>query len=268
MLDRITPVILTFNEAPNIERTLAQLSWAREIIVVDSCSTDRTRELLSRDTRVRLFERRFTTHAEQWNYAVCETEIRTDWVLALDADYVLSEQIVHEIEGLNPAAHVSGYRAPFTYCIHGKPLRGALYQPVIVLFKRSAGAYIDDGHTQRLRVEGQVLPLTARIYHDDRKPIGHWISAQVRYMRLEAEKIQSRPFMSLGIEDQLRRLVVFAPPAMFFYCLINRGCILDGRHGLLYAFQRATAEAILSLHLIERSIRRKRETNSRTVIQH
>jgi len=94
MLGSITPLILTLNEAANIERSLAKLNWARDIVVVDSGSTDGTCEILARHPVVRVFERPFTTHAEQWNFALQQTGLRTEWVLAMDADYVLSDALL------------------------------------------------------------------------------------------------------------------------------------------------------------------------------
>ena len=57
--DQVTPLILTFDEAPNIRRTLDALSWARELVVVDSGSTDGTTEILAAQRNVRRFQRRF-----------------------------------------------------------------------------------------------------------------------------------------------------------------------------------------------------------------
>ena len=251
MIDQITPLILTFNEAPNIARALAPLSWARDVVVVDSGSTDATRELLAQYTNVRVFERAFTTHAEQWNFGLEHTGIRTDWVLALDADFVLSGELVRELATLRPEPGMGGYRASFTYCIDGKRLRGAAYPPVVVLFRRSGARYGQDGHTQRIQVPGRVDPLEGGIFHDDRKPLAHWLAAQARYMRLEARKLAGTPAGQLGRADRLRKLIVLAPPAMFLFCLVVRGGILDGRAGLFYALQRTVAEAILSLYLLQ-----------------
>ncbi len=250
MLDQVTPLILTFNEAPNIARTLAPLWWAQDIVVVDSGSTDATREILAKHPKVRVFERPFTTHAEQWNFGLDQTGIRSDWVLALDADFVLSDELVEELATLRSEPGVSGYRASFTYCVEGKPLRGAVYPPVVVLYRRSGARYSQDGHTQRVQVSGRVDPLKGRIFHDDRKPLAHWLAAQARYMRLEARKLHSTPSSQLGITDKLRKLIVIAPAAMIVYCLFLRGGLLDGYAGLFYAVQRATAEAVLALYLL------------------
>jgi glycosyltransferase involved in cell wall biosynthesis len=253
MLDQITPLILTLDEAPNIARTLSRLAWARRVVVVDSGSVDGTRELLAQHPKVEVVARAFTSHAEQWNFGLHETGIDTEWVLALDADYVLSEELVSELATLAPPPDVSGWRARFRYCVEGVALRGAAYPPVTVLYRRALARYRQDGHTQRIAVPGRIETLRGDILHDDRKPLSHWLAAQSRYMRLEAEKLQSTPLRELSLADRVRRLVVVAPFVMFFYCLLVRGNILDGRRGLFYALQRAVAESILSLYLVRRA---------------
>ena len=258
MLNQITPLILTFNEAPNIARTLDQLTWAADIVIVDSMSTDETRAIAARYPSVRVFERAFTTHAEQWNFGLEQTAIKTEWVLALDADFVLTEAVVAELSQLNPAAAVAGYRASFTYCINGEPLRSGVYPPVTVLYRRGAAAYRQDGHTQRVEINGLVFPITARILHDDRKPLGHWLGSQVRYMRLEADKLAATPSNELSGVDRVRKWIVLAPPLVFLRCMLIGGGIFDGWAGLFYALQRTTAELILSLTLLERRLTGKR----------
>jgi glycosyltransferase involved in cell wall biosynthesis len=258
-VNSVTALVLTFNEAANIDRTLSRLTWVDRIVVIDSQSTDETCAIVRRHPKATVFQRAFTTHAEQWNFGLEQAGISSEWILALDADFVLSDGFIKEVSALEPADGTNGYQASFVYCIDGRPLRGAAYPPVTVLFRRTRARYEQDGHTQRVRVTGQVAPLAEKIFHDDRKPLTHWLSAQSRYMRLEAEKLSSTPAARLGFLDRVRRLVVIAPPAMFFYCLVVRGGVLDGRAGLFYALQRATAEVILSLFLVERKLGRTRD---------
>lgn len=253
-MNDITGLILTFNEAPNIARTLGQLSWLRDIVVVDSMSTDGTAEIAAAFPNVRIVKRLFTTHAEQWNFGLEQTGIATEWVLALDADYVLTDRVSHEIQALQPDPAVSGFAASFDYCIDGQPLRGTAYPPVTVLYRRARGRYEQDGHTQRVRLDGEVRPLAARIQHDDRKSLGHWIAAQARYMALEADKLAGSHRGRLGFADQLRQWIVIAPPAIFVYCYVVRGGMFDGKAGLFYALQRAASELILSLFLVRRAM--------------
>src|SRR5437660_8683027 len=155
MLDQMTPVVLTRNEAANIGRTLERLSWARDIVVVDSFSTDDTVAIISDFPQARVFPREFDTHTKQWNFGLKETGITSEWVLALDADYILTPEFVDELKLLKPDS-VNGYRAKFIYCINGRRLRSGVYPDVTVLCRRAAARYVQDGHTQRVAVEGRV----------------------------------------------------------------------------------------------------------------
>lgn len=256
MLPDITPVILTFNEEDNIARTLDRLTWARDIVVVDSYSTDRTRDLVAAVPQTRFFQREFDTHERQWNFAIEDTAISTEWILALDADYLLSDAFIEEVAGLPVEPAVNGYSATVRYCIAGKPLRGSLYPPVTLLYRRGRARYRQDGHTQRIQVDGRVADLHAKILHDDRKPLFRWLQAQHRYMGIEAEHIGNAKWSELSAFDKLRRFPALAPGLAFAYCYFGKSLWLDGRAGLYYSLQRSIAEGILSLCLIERAFAR------------
>jgi len=257
MLDQITPLILAHNEAANIARTLERLSWAREIVVVDSFSDDETLAIVSGFANARLIQRTFDSHAAQSNFGLSETGISTEWVLSLDADFVLTRELVDELSSLQPAADTKGFGVQLVYCVDGRELRSSLLPRLVVLFRRSNAKYVQDGHAHRVHVEGNVEHLQSKIFHDDRKPLGRWFEAQRRYMQLEAKKVRSTTHQ-LNFADRLRRLRIVAPFAVLFYCLIVRGGIFDGRRGLFYAFQRMAAELMLSLYLIEGDLRLSR----------
>ncbi len=250
----ITPVILTFDEEPNIGRTLSKLQWARQIVVVDSGSQDDTVRIARANPRVRVVQRPFDRHAGQWNFAIRDTGIQTNWILALDADFVLSENLIVELGSLEPPEDVVGYKANFIYCIAGRPLRATVYTPVTVLFRREHAVYVQDGHTQRVTVNGKLAALSGVIFHDDRKPLSRWVASQDRYMRLEAEKLIHGDSSGLSWSGRIRKLRVVAPIAMLFYCLFVKGLVLDGRAGLFYSFQRVFAELLLSLHLLRHDL--------------
>ena len=144
MLDQITPLILTYNEAPNIARTLRSVSWAKDIVVVDSFSDDDTLEIAKSFPSVRVFQRAFDSHRNQWQFGLKETGIATPWVLALDADYVLSDELIAELESLQPNPATAGFRTSFVYCINGKKLHSGIYPPVTVLYRRESATYIQD----------------------------------------------------------------------------------------------------------------------------
>jgi glycosyltransferase involved in cell wall biosynthesis len=254
VLDQITPIILTFNEEANIARTLERLQWARDIVAVDSFSADATVPILSRHRKVRLFQRAFDSHSQQWNFAVDETNITTEWFLALDADYVLTDQFIAEIAALKPDQNISGYSAGFRYCILGFPLRGALYPAVTMLCRRGHARYEQDGHTQRVAVTGAVAALRSKVLHDDRKPLSRWITSQQRYAELEAVHLLAADRSGLGLMDRIRRWGWPAPIIVFFYTLIPKGCVFDGWRGWFYVLQRTFAELLLALEIVARRL--------------
>ena len=254
MLDKITPLILTYNEAPNIGRTLEHLRWASDIVVVDSFSDDETAEIVSSFPNTRLIQRKFDSFAAQCNFGLRETGIESEWVLSLDADYVLTPEIIDELASLNPDSNVDAFRANFTYCINGRPLRSGVYPPVTVLFRRSQAMFCDDGHAHRVVISGAIAKLKSRILHDDRKSLKRWFQSQQKYLSLEANNLLNADPAGLTVADRIRKQRLVAPLAMLVYCLVVRGGVLDGWPGLYYAFQRTFAELMLSLYLIEHDL--------------
>lgn len=250
MLDRITPLILTRDEEANIGRTLAQLSWAREVIVLDSMSGDATVEIARRFPNVRVVQRTFDSHAAQWAFGVAH--VSSEWVLTLDADYFVSKAFAAELAALDPPPDLAAYVAAFVYAINGRRLRAALYTPHAVLLRRGTFEFWQDGHTQRVRVNGRVERLRERIVHDDRKDLRRFLARQKSYMREEAAKLRSTRWRALPMSGRLRKLRVVAPFATLAYTLLVNRTILDGRAGLRYAFERFLAEAILSRELFRR----------------
>ena len=100
----ITVVVLTYNEEANLEDCLASVRhWAQRIFVVDSGSTDGTREIAAR-FGAELLQHPFETHAKQWNWALENLPIQSEWVLALDADQRVTPELAREIGGLDTAA--------------------------------------------------------------------------------------------------------------------------------------------------------------------
>ena len=249
MLDQITPLILTKDEEPNIARTLGQLSWAREVLVVDSFSSDATVEIARSFPNVRLLQRAFDDHASQWTFG--QQQVRTPWFLALDADYFVPEELTRELAALAPGS-VRAYRAAFRYAVNGRTLRASLYPPRVVLAATAHSSFWLDGHTQRIAVDGEVGDLRTPLVHDDRKSFRSFVERQKRYMVQEAEKLRQRDPRSLGLAGRIRKLVVVAPLAVVVHTLFVKGLILDGRAGLRYTWERFVAELMLSRELLRR----------------
>ena len=253
MLNQITPVLLTHNEDENIARTLSHLAWARDIVVVDSGSTDSTLSVLTNFPKVRVFSRPFDSHANQWRYAVDQTQVTTDWVLRLDADYQLSEALVAELARLDPNAAVSAYCIAFDYAIFSRKLLSSLYPSNTILLRKGRFSVWDNGHTEAWSINGPIITLKGRVVHDDWKPVGHWLMSQVRYSQREIERHRAG---KTGLAAWLRLRPPLMPIAAFLYCLFGKGLILNGRAGIFYALQRAVAEAVFSLQVLEEQLRK------------
>lgn len=249
MIEAVTPLILTYNEEANLLRTLQQLTWAKQILILDSGSTDGTLAIAKSFPQCQIITRDFDTFAKQCNFGL--QQITTPWVLSLDADYVCDSSIDEEISRIDPTEDVAGFMSVFRYHIHGVPLRTSLYPPRIVLYRKDRALYIDEGHGHRVIIEGQIRELKTKIAHDDRKPLSRWFSAQLRYAEIEALNLRTSAFNRLNLQDRLRKMIIIAPPLTLLYCLFYKGLILDGWRGWYYTWQRVLAEIILSLCMLE-----------------
>jgi hypothetical protein len=129
---------------------------------------------------------------------------------------------LRETEGM------AGYRASFVYRNHGRPLRGTLYPPRIVLYRVKNARYANEGHGHTVTVSGDVGALSGVIYHDDRKPLSRWLASQQSYARLEVDYLLKadaggRPARRRenDVDRELARLIVnfgrtFGAPSITF----------------------------------------------------
>lgn len=249
--DEITPLILTYNEEANISRTLAGLTWARRIVVIDSFSTDRTLEILAQHPQVEVVQREFDSFAAQCNAGL--KLISTPWCLSLDADHMITSSFQAELRTVvaDAPADVMAVLTPFRYLVHGKPLHGTLLPPRFNLIRPGGGHYINDGHAHRFVPSGRTLAMRQPILHDDRKPLTRWLASQQRYLQQETHKLLTTPEHQLSRGDRLRKQHVLAPCAVLLLCLVWHRGLFDGWRGWFYAFQRLYAEILLSLMLWE-----------------
>lgn len=253
LADQITPLVITFNEAPNLKRCLDKLTWARQVLVLDSGSTDETLAIARSFANVAIVTRPFDSFARQCNFGL--DQITSDWVLSMDCDYELSDALVQEIQALK-VDETAAFEVSFIYRIYGRPLRATLYPARIALYRRAKARYHDEGHAHRVTIDGPVGKLRNRIFHDDRKPLARWMGSQQRYAKNEADYLLGTPVSKLGRIDRLRRMGWPAPILVFFYTLIWKGCLLDGLAGWFYTLQRLAAETMICLEIVDRKLQR------------
>ena len=120
--------------------------------MLDSFSTDETLSIARSFPQVRVVQQKFETFAGQCNFGL--QQLRTPWVLSLDADYVLSDELVRELATLAQTDALAGYAVHFKYCIAGRPLRASLYPPRTVLYRKDRARYREEGHGHRVQIAG------------------------------------------------------------------------------------------------------------------
>lgn len=244
----ITPVVLTYNEAPNLARGLRSLTWADRVVVVDSGSNDDTESIARSFPNVSWFVRPFDTHARQWSYAIHDTGVTTPYVLALDADYAVTAAFVQECERRFLPGGFDGAMAGFEYRVLGRALMGSVYPAKPVLFRPQALHIEQPGHTQEMRVDGRLYTFEARLIHDDRKPVERFTSSQLAYARLEDERLArgGRRWQDRVRATGLMPLVAGAA------AYVRAGGPLRGRAALRYAYERVLFECLLAMRIMER----------------
>jgi glycosyltransferase involved in cell wall biosynthesis len=248
-LDDITPMIITLNEEVNIERCLSGLEWAKKILVIDSFSTDRTLEILKKDSRIQILQRKFDDFASQCNFGL--KHIETKWVLSLDADYVITPDLIEEITTAFNKNDVSGYKIPLKACVYGKPLRSSIFPPRICLYQKKLSHYTMGGHGHVLKISGKTETISTPILVDDYKNLSVWFQNQAAYSRIEAEKVLKTNFRNLKLKDKIRKLQFISPFLVIPYCLFYKLGFLDGIHGIYYAFTRSMFELLVSINILD-----------------
>lgn len=246
---QLQALILTKNEEPNLKRVLDKLTWLEKVVILDSFSTDTTLEIAAAYPNTVIEQRPFDTHGKQWNYGL--SIVTSEWVLSLDADYVLTDDFIEETKRLVVSGTASAYESNFKFLVFGKPLLKDNTTPRPVLFRKSVCSYFDDGHTQRLRINGNTGKYSAYILHDDRKSLSRWLSNQDGYAIKECNKLVSSDGKALPLSSRIRKTKVLAPFIVFFYSLFVKGLIFNGWRGWHYTLQRTMVEIILALRLIE-----------------
>jgi hypothetical protein len=239
----VTPVILTYNEENNLDATLASLDWAQRVVVLDSGSTDRTQEIARSFRNVAWFVRGFDDHCSQWRYAIHETSVTTEYVLALDADMRPGSGFVEELQDRFVGRPFAGASVPFEFRILGRALYGSIYPAQVRIFRKNCVDISQLGHTQVFGVTGPLCRFRSKLIHEDRKPVGRWLENQMKYASLEAARIRESPTRSL--KDRFR-LAGLSPAIWAAYSYIKAGGPWNSPASRAYAYERLMFEALLA----------------------
>ena len=225
----VSAVMITYNEAKNLQRTISQLSWCDEIIVVDSFSTDGT-DRLARDMHCKVIQRAFESYGEQKSYAI--SKARNDWVICLDADEFLTSELVEEIKlGLQQTGNVQAFAFPSNLVFRTQRFRFGRESKrmVVKLFNRNTCHVSTDRVHERIIVNGKIKNLQGRLLHFSYRDITQYFIKFSRYTEWGAEK-----YFLEGKRKSMPVILISLPYYFLRYYVADRN-FLNGMNGFYWS---------------------------------
>jgi glycosyltransferase involved in cell wall biosynthesis len=229
----VTATVITFNEAANIQAALESVSWADEIIVVDSESTDDT-VAIARKFTDRVLVRPWPGYIAQKNFAAAQAS--HDWIFSLDADERVTPALAAEItERLSTATAASGYRVPRVTFHLGRWLRSTDWYPdyQLRLYDRRRARWTGKYVHESVKADGTVADLRNELQHYAYRDLAHHFQTMDRYTTLAARQMFEEGRRA-GYFD-----LALHPPAAFVRNYVLRGGFKDGIPGLIVSAMNA-----------------------------
>lgn len=260
----VSVVILTLNEEANLPSCLNSVrNWAGKIFVVDAGSVDRTCRI-AKECGATVVEHPFETHSSQWRWALENLPIPTEWVLAVDADQRVTQELENEICSLDGPAlsGIDGIYIKRRQWFREHWIKHGGYYPkyLLKMFRRTK-VIIDsrDLVDHHFYVAGGIMKLNHDLIEANMKEdnISFWIEKHNRYAskialeELRWNMVPQEPAIKpslIGTPDQKtlalkllwRRLPLYVRPFLyFFYRYILRFGFLDGKQGAIFHFLQA-----------------------------
>lgn len=243
--------IITFNEEKRLERTLESVkSFADEVIIVDSGSTDKTHEIAQKFS-ANFFVESWKGYGLQKNSVI--DKCKEDWILLIDADEVISPELKNKIIEIVNQSKDDVYEVNFTSVCFGKKIKHGGWSGSyrIRLFKNGIGKYNDNVVHEAFITEGKTAKLKEEIYHYSYEDLADYLSKFNRYTSEGA-----REYFKRGKKSNIFWLVI-NPIFKFIRMYIFRLGFLDGIEGLLLAILSSNYTMVKYYKLLEMNRRDK-----------
>jgi len=243
---KISACVTAGNEEDKIAACLASLTWCDEVVVVDSYSRDKTFEI-SKQYTPHVYQHPWEGYIAQKNYI--RTLARYPWILFVDADEVVSEDLRAEIEAEFERGpdYICGFRFPRMVFYLGKWIRHGEWYPdmKLRLFRKDCGHSEGQEPHDRVTVDGPVKTLRAPLYHFTYDDMADHLHTLNRFSSISAHEKFSR-----GEKFRWTDLF-FRPPFRFFKSYILKAGLLDGRQGFIIAVLSAFGVFVKYAKLLE-----------------
>ncbi|WP_020410675.1 glycosyltransferase family 2 protein [Hahella ganghwensis] len=226
-MPKLSVTIITLNEAKRIRECIASVSFADEVLVVDSGSSDDTTEI-ARAAGARVIEEPWRGFGPQKQFAVDQAQ--NDWVLCLDADERPSPELAAEICQIMQQPMFKAYTMPRCNTFLGRWLRHGEGYPDLSLrlFDRRNAVWSKDPVHEKVETESEIGQLKADLMHFSEDGINAYLAKQNRYTSLQAEQMHTR-----GKDFSVGQMI-FSPLFRFFKFYILRRGFQDGIPGLIH----------------------------------
>lgn len=241
----IAVIMITFNEAHNLDGSLDNIGdWAEEVFIVDSYSSDGTVDIALR-RNVHVVQRAFHGFGDQWNFALENLPVKSKWIMKLDPDERLSDELKDSVVNALEAEETDGYSIIRRLWFMGKPL--PVTQSLVRIWRTGKCTFTDVAVNEHPIVSGNVSSLNGYLEHLDSPDLTHWYDKQNKYttaealMRFRSSKLADDPRL-FGSSLQRRMWLkknFFGLPfryfALFLYHYICLGAYRAGRVGYIWA---------------------------------
>ncbi|MBN8641422.1 MAG: glycosyltransferase family 2 protein [Flavobacteriales bacterium] len=229
MAPKITALAITYNEEENVKRYVESLSFADEIIFVDSQSTDKTIEI-AEQMGVKVIQRKFDDFSNQRNFAI--QQAHNDWILFFDLDEIIDPNLEKEIKStLENPKDIAAFYIKRNFYFMGKRIKYGGWQndKAIRLFNKNQCQYNGLVH-ELVKSSGKTSVLKNKLDHFSYKNFDNYNDKLNLYSKLQAENLYK-----LKKKPNLYHFFI-RPTYRFLWQYIFRLGILDGKEGFILAY--------------------------------
>ena len=249
----LSVLIITLNEAKQMQPLLADLEFADEVVIVDSFSTDNTEEIAAQFSNVRFVQNKFENYTHQRNFAI--SKAKNNWILFLDADErltpALKAEIIETIKTNNTFAAFLFYR---TFMFKNKQLRFSGWQTdrIFRLFHKKYAHYTTERLVhEKLDVDGKIGTFKNALIHFSYADYNTYKGKMLSYGKLKAQEKFAKNMKPSIIKEVLH------PVYSFLYSYTIRLGFLDGKKGITICYLNA-----LSVHERYRELKKLNKQKS------
>lgn len=247
-MKNITAIITTLNEEINIAKAITSVSFANEILIVDSFSSDKTIEI-AQSMGARIIQREYENCGSQKNWAI--PQAKHEWIILIDADEIVSNELKIEIQTLlKKDIKEAGFWIYRENFFLGKKIKYSGWQSdkVIRLFKRDECRYEIKRVHAEITSNGKIGFLKNKLIHNTYKNFDQYLSKIERYAKLQSEDLDEKKIKIITFQFILK------PPFRFIKHYIIQKGFLDGSVGFIIAALQSYGVMLRYIYLLKKRI--------------